>query len=302
MNLPASYSRLGLAQALLACLFWGVMPIYFKLLQSVPAFEIVAHRIIWSVPLLLIILWFRKSIPTLKSILLNPKVRWYLLLSSILIAANWLIYVWAVISDHILAASLGYFVSPLLSVFLGMVVLKEKLTRNQWFAVGVAALGVSVLAVEAWKTLWISMALAGSWSLYSLVRKTTPVGPMVGLTVETGLLFPVAMGYFLWLAASPQGMSIGQSWTIDALLVGGAIMTAIPLLLFASAIQKVHLTVVGLLQYAAPSLQFIIGVFIYNEPLTTSHLICFGLIWVSLSIFSVETFRGAASRKTVAAQ
>lgn len=296
MNAPASVSRIGLLHAVFACLFWGVMPIYFKLLQSVPSLEIVAHRIIWSVPLLLIIIWFRKSFPALREIWRDRKTRFFLLLSSCLLAGNWLIYVWAVVTDHIVAASLGYFVSPLLIVFLGMIALNEKFTRGQWVAVGIAALGVSVLAVEAWHTLWISMALAGSWSLYSLMRKIVPAGPMVGLTVETGLLFPIALGYFLWLTISVQGTGFGQSWSIDALLAGGAIMTAAPLLLFASAVQKVPLTILGPLQYLAPSLQFVIGVFIYNEPLTTSHMICFGLIWISLAIFSFETIWGKASK------
>ncbi|MEP2990823.1 MAG: EamA family transporter RarD [Parasphingorhabdus sp.] len=297
MNTPAPLSRTGLAHALLACALWGVMPVYFKLLQSVPSLEIVAHRIIWSVPLLLVIVWLRKSFPALRDILRNRRTRLFLLLSSGLIAANWSIYVWAVNSDHIVAASLGYFVSPLLTVFLGMVALKEKFTRNQWIAVAIAALGVSILAIEAWQTLWVSMALAGSWGLYSLIRKIAPAGPMVGLTVETGLLFPIALGYFLWLTASPVGTGFGQDWTVDALLAGGAIMTAVPLLLFASAVQKVPLTILGPLQYVAPSLQFLIAVFVYNEPLTTSHMICFGLIWISLAIFSLETFWGAASKK-----
>ncbi len=282
-------------QALLACLFWGVMPIYFKLLQSVPALEVVSHRIIWSVPLLLLILWLRKNLSGLKIALSDSKTRLYLLTSAILVGTNWLIYVWAVQESHILAASLGYFVSPLLSVFLGALVLKEKLSKNQWIAISIVALGVSILAVQAWQTLWISMALAGSWSLYSLVRKLAPVGPMVGLTVETGLLFPLFLAYFLWLSTSGAEIGFGQSWSIDILLMGGAIMTAIPLLLFASAVQKISLTVMGLLQYLAPSLQFIIAAFFYDEPLTLSHIICFALIWISIAIFSADALFGKPS-------
>lgn len=285
-------------QAFFACLFWGVMPIYFKLLQSVPPLEIVAHRIIWSVPLLLAILWVRRNLSGLKIALSDPKTRLYLFASSIFIAVNWLIYVWAVQEDHILAASLGYFVSPLLSVFLGALVLKEKLSKKQWVAIGIAALGVSILAIEAWQTLWISMALAGSWGLYSLIRKVAPVGPMVGLTIETGLLFPIFLTYFLWLAMSGAETGFGQSVTIDLLLVGGAIMTAIPLLLFAAAVQKISLTVMGLLQYLAPSIQFVIGIFLYNEPLTISHIICFTLIWISIGIFSSDAFFRKPAKET----
>lgn len=301
MNAHPTFSRIGLIHALLACLFWGVLPIYFKLLQSVPPLEIVAHRIIWSLPLLLLIVWFRKSLPALRDILRDSKTCIYLILTSCLLATNWLIYVWAVVTDHIVAASLGYFISPLLIVFLGMLALKESFTRNQWVAVSIATLGVSVLAFEAFSTLWISLVLAGSWSLYSLIRKIAPAGPMVGLSVETGLLFPIALGYFLWLTTTSQGAGFGHSWSIDALLAGGAIMTAAPLLLFASAVQKVPLTILGPLQYVAPSLQFVIGVFVYNETLTVSHMICFGLIWISLGIFSFETIRGKASKQPAAA-
>lgn len=294
-------SRLGLVQALIACTFWGVMPIYFKLLQSIPPLEVVAHRVIWSVPLLIVILWLRKNLTGLKAALTDPKILRFLLLSSIFIAANWLIYVWAVQEKHVLAASLGYFISPLLSVFLGSIVLKEKLSRNQWIAVTIAAFGVSILAVEAWQTLWISLMLAGSWGLYSLIRKIAPVGPMVGLTVETGLLFPFFIAYLIWLATSSTGTGFGESLPIDALLIGGAMVTAIPLLLFASAVQKISLTTMGLMQYVAPMMQFAIGVFVYNEPLTTSHLICFGLIWISLAIFSADAWAGSASRKAAPA-
>lgn len=294
-------SRLGLVQALIACTFWGIMPIYFKLLQSIPPLEVVAHRVIWSVPLLIVILWLRKNLTGLKAALADPKILRFLLLSSIFIAANWLIYVWAVQEKHVLAASLGYFISPLLSVFLGSIVLKEKLSRNQWIAVVIAAVGVSILAVEAWQTLWISLMLAGSWGLYSLIRKIAPVGPMVGLTVETGLLFPFFIAYLIWLATSSTGTGFGESLPIDALLIGGAMVTAIPLLLFASAVQKISLTTMGLMQYVAPMMQFAIGVFVYNEPLTTSHLICFGLIWISLAIFSADAWAGSASRKAAPA-
>lgn len=301
MTEQKSGSRLGLVQALIACTFWGVMPIYFKLLQSIPPLEVVAHRIIWSVPLLIVILWLRKNLTGLKAALSDPKILRFLLLSSIFIAANWLIYVWAVQEKHVLAASLGYFISPLLSVFLGSIVLKEKLSRNQWIAVAIAAIGVSILAVEAWQTLWISLMLAGSWGLYSLIRKIAPVGPMVGLTVETGLLFPFFVAYLIWLTTSSTGTGFGESLPIDALLIGGAMVTAIPLLLFASAVQKISLTTMGLMQYVAPIMQFAIGVFVYNEPLTTSHLICFGLIWISLAIFSADAWAGSANRKAAPA-
>lgn len=284
----------------MACLIWGVMPIYFKLLQDVAPIEVVAHRIIWSVPLLLIILYFRKNLAGLLQSWAQTKVRIALIASAALITANWLIYVWAVHQDHVLAASLGYFIGPLLSVFMGRVFLKEKLRRNQWIAVGIAAIGVAFLAAEAWQTLWISMALAASWSSYALVRKIAVVGPIVGLTIETSLLFPIFLLFLLWLSfgTSPPAISydLGSSLRLDLLLIGGAIVTAAPLTLFAAAVKKMTFSAIGLLQYLAPIMQFLIGVFIYNEPLSTSHLICFTLIWISLALFSVDSF--LTERKT----
>lgn len=296
-----SASRLGFMQALLACAFWGVMPIYFKLLQSVAPLEVVAHRVLWSVPLLLVILYFRKNLSGLRASWAEPKVRNALLGSSLLIAANWLIYVWAVQTDHILAASLGYFISPLLSVFLAKIFLKETLSRNQWIAVGIAAIGVSVLAVEAWQTLWISLALAGSWGFYGLVRKVAIVGPVVGLTIETTYLFVPFLLFVGWITfgnGPPTTTThFSDDTSISLLLLGGAAVTAAPLTLFAAAVKTMKLSTIGLFQYLAPTLQFLIGVFLYKEPLTTSHLICFILIWSSLALFSVDAIFGKTAEK-----
>ncbi|MGB5483526.1 EamA family transporter RarD [Parasphingorhabdus sp.] len=295
-------SRTGLIQALIACVFWGLMPVYFKLLQSVGALEVVAHRIIWSVPLLLVILYFRKNLVGLASALADRKLRWTMLASSFLIAANWLIYVWAVHEDHILAASLGYFISPLISVFLGRIFLGEQLSRNKWIAIAIAVSGVSVLAVQALDTLWISLALAASWGCYGLVRKVADIGPIVGLTAETGILFLPVTLFLVWLTfgAPPSSTSLhlGDDRMIDLLLIGGAMVTAIPLLLFASAVKKMTLGAIGLLNYLAPTIQFLVGVFIYNEALTPSHVICFVLIWISLAIYSTDSYlAGKAARK-----
>lgn len=304
MTNQASGSRLGLMQALLACLFWGVMPVYFKLLQSVAPLEVVAYRVLWSVPLLLVILYFRKNFSGLRASWAEPKVRGALLASSLLVGANWLIYVWAVQEDHILAASLGYFISPLLSVFLASLFLKEKLSRNQWIAVGIAAIGVSVLAIEAWQTLWISLALAGSWSLYGLVRKIAVVGPIVGLTIETSFLFLPFLLFIGWISfgiGPPTTTThFGDEMSTTMLLIGGAAVTAAPLTLFAAAVKTMKLSTIGLFQYLAPTLQFLIGVFLYREPLTTSHLICFILIWSSLALFSADAIFGGSAKKAAA--
>ncbi|MEO9599308.1 EamA family transporter RarD [Parasphingorhabdus sp.] len=306
MSSAPATSRIGLMQALIACIFWGLMPIYFKQLQSVGELEVVAHRIVWSVPLLLLILYFRKNLVGLTTALADSKLRWAMLASACLIAANWLIYVWAVHADHILAASLGYFISPLLSVFLGRIFLGEKLTRNKWIAIAIAAAGVSVLAVQALDTLWISLALAASWSCYGLVRKIADIGPIVGLTAETGILFLPFTLFLIWISfgAAPVAPSqhLGDDRTIDLLLIGGAIVTAIPLVLFAAAVKKMTLGAIGLLNYLAPTIQFFVGVLIYKEQLTPSHIICFLLIWTSLAIYSTDSFlAGKATRKAPSA-
>jgi len=302
MSSALSSSRIGLMQALTACIFWGLMPVYFKLLQNVGALEVVAHRIVWSVPLLLLILYFRKNLAGLITALADRKLRRAMSASASLIAANWLIYVWAVHENHILAASLGYFISPLLSVLLGRLFLGEKLSRTKWIAIAIATVGVSVLALQALDTLWISLVLAISWSSYGLVRKIADIGPIVGLTAETGMLFLPFTLLLVWLTiampSSATSLHLGDDRTIDLLLIGGSVVTAIPLLLFASAVKKMTLGAIGLLNYLAPTIQFLVGVLIYKEPLTPSHIICFVLIWISLAIFSTDSYlTGKAGRK-----
>ena len=301
-----SSSRIGLIQALIACVSWGLMPVYFKFLQSVDPLEIVAHRIIWSVPLLLIILYFRKSLASLGAAIMERKLRWAMLASSCLIAANWLIYVWAVHEDHILAASLGYFISPLLTVLMGRLFLGEPLSTKKWIAIAIAAAGVSVLAVQALDTLWISLALAISWSSYALVRKIADIGPMVGLTAETGILFLPFILLLVWLTfimpASPASQHLGDDRTIDMLLIGGSFVTAVPLLLFAAAVKKMTLSAIGLLNYLAPTIQFLVGVFVYKEAMTLSHLVCFLLIWLSIALYWTDSYlagKAARSPQTV---
>jgi chloramphenicol-sensitive protein RarD len=283
----------GHLMAFLASLIWGLMPIYFKMLHSISAPEIVAHRIIWAVPVLLLVLAIRRSLPELMQTVRNGKTLVWLLCSTVLIAANWLIYVWAVHADHIVAASLGYFISPLLTVLLGTMFLKEKLGRVQWLAIALAAGGVAVLARDAWQTLWVSLLLAGSWSLYSLVRKIAVTGPITGLTVETALLWPVAIAYVLWLSTAGGEAQFGEDIGVDALLVGGAIVTIIPLMLFAAGVKTVSLSTMGLMTYVAPTLQFLTGVLVYREPLTIAHWIAFPIIWCALAIYSFATFSRA---------
>lgn len=291
MNSPASTARTGLLQALGAAFVWGIIPLYFKALASVDAGEVVAHRILWSLPLLLAILWWRSELPAIHAALAVPRTRLLLFLTSLFIAGNWIVYVLAVNGGHVLAASLGYFISPLLTVMLGALVLGERLQRLQWVAVAVAAAGVAVLGAGAWQTLWISLALAGLWALYSLARRVAVVDAIPGLAVETGLLLPIALGWIAWQAAQGQAHGLGSDGRTDVLLVGAGAVTALPLLLFNLAVKKISFATIGLIQYVAPSIQFVLAVFLFREPLTMAHLIAFPLIWTGLALYSWSAWR-----------
>ncbi|WP_420606928.1 EamA family transporter RarD [Novosphingopyxis sp.] len=288
---PPTEPGSGLAQGLGAYFIWGFMPLFFKQLTGVPPVEVVAHRVIWSVPLLLVILAFRKQLPAFWGVLKTPKTRLLMLLSSTLIAANWLIYVFAVLADHILAASLGYYLTPLLNVLLGYFFLKEGMTRATFVSVVLAFIGVAILAAGALDTLWISLALAFSFGLYGLVRKLAPVGSMPGLAAETVMLSPVALGAVGWFLLYGGSAGFGSSLKIDLLLIAGGAVTAIPLLLFAGAARRMRLTALGFVSYIGPTMQFALGVFLYDEPLTTPRLACFALIWTALVVFSVDGVR-----------
>ena len=287
---PQTASRSGLIQAIGAYSIWGFMPLYFKQLQMVSPLEVVAHRIVWSVGLLILILWLRGRMAEYRAAIVAARTRYMLLLSSALIAANWLIYIWAIYHDHILAASLGYYLNPLLNVLLGLFLLKERPRPVQWLAVAIAAVGVAVLAAQTLTTIWISFALALSFGLYGLVRKVAPVGSLPGLGVETTLLFPIAAGFAAWAWLYDTSPGFGYSGTTDALLIAGGAVTAIPLLLFAAAAKKMSLATLGFIQYIGPTIQFLLGVFVYHEELTVPHMICFAAIWISLIIYSGEGF------------
>ncbi len=288
----AAAHRRGMTAGIAAYALWGIMPIYFRALDGVDALEIVANRILWSVLLLLVILVFRARIATLIATLRSARLLLPLIASALLIAANWLIYIWAVQNDHVIAASLGYFLNPVINVLLGFVVLGERLSRMQWVAVACAGAGVAVLAAGAMATLWISVSLALSFALYGLIRKMAPTGPMVGLTVETIVLLPAALGVIGWMGAAGTLSLFHSGPAIDGLLMLSGAITAIPLLLFAFAAQRLTLATIGLLQYLAPTIQFLLGLFLFHEPLRPAHLIAFPLIWLGLAIYSAAAWHG----------
>ena len=285
----------GLPFALGAYVIWGFVPVYFKLLDHVPPVEVVAQRIVWSIPLLLVILYFRKQLGEYAAIFRHKAHLRNLLASAVLIAVNWLIYIWAIATDHILAASLGYYLNPLVNVLLGRIFLGERLRPMQLVAVAVAALGVAILIGDALDTLWVSVSLACSFGLYGLIRKVTPVGSVPGLTIETTLLAPLSLAAIFWFQSNGTA-GFGSDIETSGLLILAGAVTAIPLLLFATAARRMSYASLGFVQYLAPSIGFLLAVFVYGEPLSMTKLVCFVLIWLSIAIFCVDalkTYRAA---------
>jgi chloramphenicol-sensitive protein RarD len=286
-----SSTRAGLAYGLAAFGFWGLVPIYFKAVSSVPALEVLAHRVVWSVVVLGVVLSLKHRWPEVAAAFTDWKTLGVLALTTVLIGANWFIFIWAVNNDQVLQASLGYFINPLVNVFLGVVFLKERLSRAGIVAVAMAATGVGWLTVRGGELPWISLVLAFSFGLYGLLRKTARVKPVPGLMVETMLMLPPALIY-LAATASHGGLYFGTgSLELDLLLVAAGLVTAIPLLWFTAAAQILPLSTMGFIQYLAPTLHFGLAVMVYGEPLTGERLIAFFFIWVALAIFTVDQLR-----------
>ncbi len=279
---------------------WGLLPIYFRLLHHVNPVEIVSQRILWSLLLILTLLLARRGLAALGPIFRDRRLISSLAGSAFMIGMNWLTYVWAVNAGHVLAASLGYFLNPLVTVGLGVLLLHERLRRGQVAAVGIAAVGVAIMAATALTTLWISVALALTFAFYALIRKLTPVAPMVGLGVETLLLTPPAMAYLFWLSAH-GGISFGQDMPTTILLITAGAVTTVPLVLFATAAHRLPMTTLGLLQYLAPTLQFLCGVLLFGEKLTTGQMVSFALIWLSLILFATDSLTAARRNRLATA-
>ena len=298
MSDPQPQRRAGLLFGLGAYLCWGVMPLYFKALAHVTALEIVAHRVIWSLLFLAVLLTLIRRWPEVRSALADKKVLVTLMATTILIGINWLVFIYAIVTNHVLEGSLGYYLNPLVNVLLGVVLLKERLSRGQAFAALLAAAGVAVLAAGAGSGLWISLTLAASFALYGFLRKIVAVDSVEGLSIETALLTPFALGWLVWLSDRGSGAFGHVSLGTDVLLVLGGAITAIPLLMFTAAARRLPYSTLGFLQYIAPSLQFMLAVLVFGEPLTRAHIICFAAIWTALVIFSFEGLRGAHLRRT----
>ncbi|CAG0964083.1 Protein RarD [Anaerolineales bacterium] len=279
----------GILYGIGAYVFWGFFPIYWKFLHHISAFQLISHRIIWSFVLLMVIILLTGQWVDFRATA-RSKNLWIYLIAALLIGFNWTMYVWAVNKNYIVETSLGYFINPLISVLLGVIFLKERLRFGQWIPVILATLGVTYLTVVYGRLPYIALSLAFSFGLYGLVKKLSPLGSLYGLTVETGILFIPAVGFLLFAEANGDGAFFHTGLVSDLLMIGAGLVTTVPLLLFASAARSIPLWVVGLLQYIAPTLQFLIGVFIYKEPFSHNQLIGFGIVWVALIIFLVENY------------
>jgi len=280
----------GLLFALGAYLIWGLFPIYWKLLQQVEAIELLAHRITWSFIFLFLFVLATKKWKDFRATLQNGKVIAVYFVAAILIGINWLTYVWAVNAGFIVETSLGYFINPLLSVSLGVIFLRERLRPLQWLPVGLAALGVAYLTFAYGRLPWIALVLAFSFGIYGLVKKIAPLGSVYGLTLETGILFLPALLYLGAQEAAGKAAFLHTDITTNLLLVGAGIVTTIPLLMFASAAHRIPLSMIGIMQYIAPTLQFLLGVLVYKESFSHTQAIGFGIVWVALLIFWLESW------------
>lgn len=288
--------RGGVIAALSAFMFWGLVPIYYKGLQTVGAWEVLAHRVIWSVPLLLLFLAVRDGGQVWKRLRLPASSIAWLILSGAVVSLNWLVFVWAVANDHVLDTSLGYFGTPLVNVILGYVFLKERLNSVQLFAVILAALGTVYLGWYLGRPPWIAMTLAVSFGVYGLLRKRLDVGPMLGLLWEVMLMLVPATIYLLWLSAHSRLQFMNESLSIDMLLIGSSVITVLPLIWFNMAAQRLPLSVLGFFQYIAPTMSFLIAVFLFNEVFTPGHAVAFSCIWLALALVSIAPFQRARRR------
>lgn len=291
MGSQSAQQKKGIIYAAGAYTMWGILPIYWKWVEEVPADEILAHRIVWAFVFMLIVLGvtkrFRQFIGEFVNLFKRPKLLMSLTIASVLISGNWFVYIWAVNHNHVIEASLGYYINPLISILLGTVVLKEKLNFWQYVAVGLAGVGVIILTVRFGSIPWVSLSLALSFGLYGLTKKLLNYDATIGLTMETMLVTPFAIIYLVMTGAHGFGSFGSISMLSTLLLIGAGIVTALPLFYFAKGTQLIPLYMVGFLQYIAPTISLILGVFVFGEHFTSTHMIAFFCIWVALFVFSI---------------
>lgn len=288
----------GFVFALIAYGLWGFLPFFMKAVAHIPSSEVVAHRIIWSVPLAgLVLIWLGRT-SEVKAALRSPRMLKMATLTAVLITLNWGIYVWAIGAGRALETALGYYINPLFSIFLGAVLLKEKLNRAQIAAIGLAAVAVAVLAVDAGGLPWVSISLALSWGLYAFFRKTLPIGPNQGFFLEVLLLSVPALGYVLYLETTGQGHFFDTGTTDGLLLLACGVVTAVPLMIYANGAKLLRLSTIGIMQYIAPTMIFLIAVFVFHEPFNSMKLVAFILIWAALGVYSSSMLLGSRAAKS----
>ena len=281
----------GVVYATLAFVWWGLFPLYFRIVTTVPAPEILAHRVLWCLLFLAALLTARRQWGWLRPVLSQPKVLGAFAASALLIGANWLAYIWAVLQGHVIEASLGYFITPLVNVLLGVTLLHERLRRAQWVALAIAACGVLWLTVQAGRLPWIALSLAVSFGSYGLLRKIAALGALEGLTLETLLLAPLAV-LALGIASLHGSASFPAPDTLTNLwLIALGPITAVPLLLFAAGARRLSMATLGIVQYIGPSIQFVLGIWVFNEPFSAMRFVGFACIWLALVIYTLDGWR-----------
>ena len=279
----------GILYATFSFFCWGLFPLYFHALGEVPALEILAHRMLWSLLFLCIVLTSRQQWKWLPEVLGKPRVLASFVASALLLTCNWFVYIWSVNNGHVIDASLGYFINPLINVLLGLLVLKEKLRRGQWLAIGLAACGVAWLTWQAGHLPWIALILGSTFGAYGLLRKTAALAALEGLSLETMILFPLALVYVLWLSWHGQNTFLNSEFNSTRwLLAAAGPITAIPLVMFAAGARRIPMSVLGLLQYLSPTMQMLLGVWFFHEAFSAPRLIGFGVIWTALALYVIE--------------
>ena len=295
LNSSNSYRR-GFTSAAGAYILWGILPVYWKLLQQVPAYEILAHRVLWSFVFLFLLLVCTRQLNQFyteaKSLITQPKKAFSILAASILISVNWLVYIWAVNDGRIVETSLGYYINPLVNVLLGILFLKERLSRAQIVSVLLAAAGVLYLALHFGSVPWVALSLATSFGLYGLCKKLLNIGAVTGITLETLLITPIALSFLIYWHNSGLSVLHSDQPLATVLLLGSGVITAIPLLLFARGANALPLSVIGFIQFLSPTIALLVGIFAYHETFSSVHLVAFSLIWLALVIFLAAQTNG----------
>lgn len=291
----------GTLYAIGAYVSWGLLPVYWKWLRQVPAPQLLGHRILWSFLALFAVICLSRKWHAFRVATLHPAIIRTYVFAAVLIAINWLTYVWAVNAGFILETSLGYFINPLLSVLMGVIFLGERLRPWQWAPIGLATAGVLYLTFAYGTVPWIALTLAFSFAFYALVKKRAPLGSLYGLTLETGILFLPALISLSYVELAGKGAFLHSGALVELLLIGAGLMTTFPLLLFAAAAQRIPLSLIGILQYIAPTLQFLLGVLVYHEPFTHAQSVGFSCVWIALILFSLESFLAYRARPVAVA-